>query len=390
VAQPAAQLARQIRGVIGVEDRTTPPGEPGFRIGAPVLAQDGRVGHLNKVVIDPHTRRVTHLVIHRLSVPAEDRVVPVELVERTTRERISLLLTSGEEARQPRYQEERFVSPPPDWKPLPGYSATDVRFWGLPYSGVTPPILPVVEHTIRYGIAEREVVLKRGSKVRARANLVGELDHLLLDPMRQELTHLVVRPSDQPQQRVIVPFEWIEDVRDGYVTLKSEREDLRQLQWYSPPRGDDEIAAAVAEALRREAGDALRHVRVQVESGLVSLEGTTSTVADKAKAEQIARSVYGVIAVRNALQANTTIAARVSAALAEDPRTALAPIDVSSSGGAVTLIGQVASGAVREAAEQIARSVPGVVMVINALEVRPHDMEFEPMVPHWLSMPREG
>jgi osmotically-inducible protein OsmY len=206
--------------------------------------------------------------------------------------------------------------------------------------------------------------------------------------MLQELTHLVVRFKDQPQQPVIVPFEWVEDLRDGYVLLKCTREDLRQLQRYTPLHTDHEIAAAVAEALRREGGDALKHVQVQVDRGLVSLHGTTPTVADKAKAEQIARSVRGVIAVGNALQANTTIAARVSAALAEDPRTALAPIDVSSSGGAVTLIGQVASGEVREAAEQIARSVPGVALVINALEVPPHDTELEPMVPDWLNIPR--
>lgn len=95
-----------------------------------------------------------------------------------------------------------------------------------------------------------------------------------------------------------------------------------------------------------------------------------------------------MIAVRNALQAHTTLAARVAAALAEDPRTALAPIDVSSSGATVTLIGQVASGEVREAAEQIAHSVPGVALVLNALEVRSHDLDIEPLVPAWVDMPR--
>lgn len=117
------------------------------------------------------------------------------------------------------------------------------------------------------------------------------------------------------------------------------------------------------------------------------LNGTVPTVADKAKAEEIARSVHGVIDVRNALVANTTIAARVSAVLAEDSRTALAPIEVSSSGSTVTLRGQVPSGEVRQAAEQIARSTPGVVVVINALEVCPHDMEAVPMVPSWLNLP---
>ena len=257
----------------------------------------------------------------------------------------------------------------------------------MPYGGVTPPILPVVEYTIRHGIPERTIVLERSTEVRTRDEVTGEIDHLLVDPMRQELTHLVVRLDDQPQQPVIVPFEWVEDLGDGYVLLKCTREELRQLQSYKPPHSDAELAAAVTEALQRQGGEALKHVQVQVDRGLVVLHGTTPTVADKAKAEQIARSVHGVIDVRNALVANTTIAARVSAALAEDPRTALAPIDVSSSGSTVTLIGQVPSGEVREAAEQIARAVSGVVVVINALEVCPHDMEAVPMVPSWLNMP---
>jgi osmotically-inducible protein OsmY/sporulation protein YlmC with PRC-barrel domain len=391
VARAATHLARWVRGVIGVEDRTTRPGEPGFRIGAPVLALDGRAGHLSKVVIDPNTRRVTHLVIHRGFLLDEDRVVPVEFVERATPEGIFLHLTSREVARQPRYQEERFIGPPADWEPLPGYLATDVLFWGLPYGGVTPPILPVVEYTIRQGIPERTVVLERSTEVRTRDEVTGEIDHLLVDPLRQELTHLVVRFEDQPHQPVIVPFEWVEDLGDGYVLLKCTREDLRQLQSYTPPHSDTELAAAVTAALQRQGGDALKHVQVEVDRGLVVLHGTTPTVADKAKAEEIARSVHGVIAVRNALVANTTIAARVSAALAEDPRTALAPIDVSSSGSTVTLSGEVTSGEVRQAAEQIARAVPGVALVINALEVRAYDMEAVPMVPPWLNIPpREG
>jgi osmotically-inducible protein OsmY/sporulation protein YlmC with PRC-barrel domain len=389
VTQAATHLARWIRGVIGVEDRSKRPGEPGFRIGAPVFALDGRIGDLSKVVVDPHIRRVTHLVIHRGFLLTEDRVVPVELVERATPEGIFLHLTSQEVARQPLYREERFVSPPSDWQPSPEYSATDVLFWGSPYGGVAPPILPVVEHTIRHGIPERTIVLERSTEVRTRDGLTGEIDHLLVDPAREELTHLVVRLANQPQQPVIVPFEWVEDLGDSYVLLKCTGDDLRQLQSYTPPHSDEEIQAAAAEALQGQGGDALKHVQLQVDRGLVVLHGTTPTVADKAKTEQIARSVCGVIAVRNALQANTTIAARVSAALAEDPRTALEPIDVSSSGATMTLIGQVASGEVREAAEQIARAVSGVAMVINALEVRPHNMEVEPMVPAWLNMLRD-
>ena len=256
VAWAATHLARWIRGVVGVEDRTTRPSAPGFRIGAPVFALDGRTGHLDKVVIDPNTRRITHLIIHRGFLLTEDCVVPVELVDRATPESIFLYLTSAELARQPRYQEERFVSPQPGWEPFPGYAATDVRFWGLPYGGVTPPIQPVVEYTIRQGMPERTTVLERSTEVRTRDAMEGEIDHLLVDPIRQELTHLVVRFTEQPQQPVIVPFAWVEELGDGYVLLKCTREDLRQLQGYTPPYTDAKIAAAVSEALRRQGGAA--------------------------------------------------------------------------------------------------------------------------------------
>jgi sporulation protein YlmC with PRC-barrel domain len=92
-----------------------------------------------------------------------------------------------------------------------------------------------VEYTIRHGIPERTIVLERSTEVRTRDEVVGEIDHLLVDPLRQELTQLVVRLQDQPQQTVIVPFEWVEDVGDGYVLLKCPREDLRRLQQYTPP-----------------------------------------------------------------------------------------------------------------------------------------------------------
>jgi len=41
-------------------------------------------------------------------------------------------------------------------------------------------------------------------------------------------------------------------------------------------------------------------------------------------------------------------------------------------------------------AEQTARAVRGMALVINDLEVRPHDLEIDSTVPAWLAMPRGG
>jgi osmotically-inducible protein OsmY/sporulation protein YlmC with PRC-barrel domain len=355
--------------------------QPSFRIGAPVFATDGRAGKLDKIVVDPGTQRITHLIVGRGLLHKEDRVVPVELVERATPEGIYLHATSEELERQPLYQEESFVTLPPDVTPPAGYALPDVLLWGPPYTGVPPPFLPVIEHVVRHGVPEGEVVLERGVEVRAKGEVVGDIDHLLLDPRSQKITHLVVRLFDAPKL-VIVPFDWVEDLGDGYVNLKRSREELLRLQPFSR-RSDDELAGAVKEALQREGGKTFSGVQVQVDRGVVRLSGTTPTVADKAAADRVAREVPGVIDVRNELLPDTAIMARVTAALAEDKRTALTPIEVSSVAGTVTLSGEVDSAETRAAAEEIARQVPGVKLVVNNLSIRPRKEIIEPRIPVW-------
>jgi osmotically-inducible protein OsmY len=60
---------------------------------------------------------------------------------------------------------------------------------------------------------------------------------------------------------------------------------------------------------------------------------------------------------------------RVIESLMSDPRTKDSGIEVSCTGGIVTLAGSVKSAAVRDAAEEIARHQDGVVTVINEIKV---------------------
>jgi len=61
---------------------------------------------------------------------------------------------------------------------------------------------------------------------------------------------------------------------------------------------------------------------------------------------------------------------RVEEALVQDSRTRDESVDVISKQGIVTLTGTVRSEKVRQAAEEIASRQPGVVKVINSLNVR--------------------
>ena len=75
----------------------------------------------------------------------------------------------------------------------------------------------------------------------------------------------------------------------------------------------------------------------------------------------------------NTLGSNTAIEAGITAAPSADPRTALAPIDVVSAQGIVTLSGRVDSPQVHKAAEELASKAQGVIEAINELEVSPDE-----------------
>jgi osmotically-inducible protein OsmY len=114
-------------------------------------------------------------------------------------------------------------------------------------------------------------------------------------------------------------------------------------------------------------------IEAAVGGGIVSLRGSVLSVQARRRAEAEARRINGVLGLDNALDVDSAISARVTAALADDPRTRLAVIDAVSERGLVTISGKVDSVEVREAAEEIAAAQPGVVSVINALEVMPDD-----------------
>ena len=75
----------------------------------------------------------------------------------------------------------------------------------------------------------------------------------------------------------------------------------------------------------------------------------------------------------DASMTDASIVEEITAALSTDPRTDVVVVGVINERGVVSLKGQVGDPNTREAAEEIARRQPGVVDVINELEVKIDD-----------------
>jgi osmotically-inducible protein OsmY len=136
---------------------------------------------------------------------------------------------------------------------------------------------------------------------------------------------------------------------------------------------DADIAAYIHKALRGYTPlyATAPPVQVEVEDGIVTLRGVVRGVALRHAAGRLAAEVVGVDSVRNELLDDPTIERAVAQALATHPYARLItnPVLVKSYHGEVTLTGQVASQIQQMIAESVARTVPGVSEVVNALVV---------------------
>ncbi len=170
------------------------------------------------------------------------------------------------------------------------------------------------------------------------------------------------------------------------IRLEATKEELEELHCVHA-REDEDIEAEFLERLSDIPLDP-DSIDVEVEGGLVHVSGTVADIATKRHVEGLARAVEGVVAVKNDLGTATSLRASVVQALANDPRTDLAVIDVATQGSVVTLAGKVDDDTIVKAAEQIAKQLEGVTEVINELVVaRDEDTDALALRPYaWAGM----
>jgi osmotically-inducible protein OsmY len=123
------------------------------------------------------------------------------------------------------------------------------------------------------------------------------------------------------------------------------------------------------------------HIGVTIDDeGVVTLQGTVKTYAEKLAAEKAAKRVMGVKAVANDVQVrlpsetkhtDTELAKAVVHALEWNVRIPRSAIKATVKEGWITLDGQVAWNFEREEAAKAVRRLPGVVGVTNLIVVKP-------------------
>jgi hyperosmotically inducible protein len=296
-----------------------------------------------------------------------DRVLPAEVVERTHNGDVYLGITEESFKAYPEYREVEFKEPAPGVQ-AGHYDRGDVRCWASAYRlACTEPVIPLIKKRIHVGVDADLVVVERGTPVVNSQGTVGKVDHMLADAENGEITHLVVRRGLIPYYPIL-PISEVRAVSDEAVSVDLTEQEIDDLVRYRE-RSPEDIQAELVERMAKLGFD-LNKIRVEVVGNVVQFTGWVSSIAAKRHAESIARAVEGVIDVQNMLDTDTSILGAVIHALVTDPRTDVSAIEVTSEQGVVTLRGLVDSTQIRDAAAEIAAEQPGVLSVLNELEVQ--------------------
>ena len=201
-----------------------------FMIGAGVSCADGPCGAVIRVVINPVTRKLTHLVVEPEGRQGLGRLVPLELADATGGE-IRLRCTMAEFEKLDPAEETQFV---PGTRGYEAYGPEQVVSW--PWlslggtTGVEGDMVAGVSETVTYdAIPVGEVAVRRGDRVHATDGEIGHVEGLVIDPRNHHVTHVLLQEGHLwGRKDVAIPIGAVTGTDDG-IRLSLPKDEVRDL-----------------------------------------------------------------------------------------------------------------------------------------------------------------
>jgi len=217
-----------------------------FEAGAVVLtAKADKVGNVDRVVLDPRTKEVTHIIVRKGMLFRKDKVLPVTMVAAAETDRVTLRPDAGDLSNVPDFEEAHYVmvdngTPAAaalamDEAPAisPGATRTVTAVVGAPAMLWNPPAIGVNDYgpgvsidaprtvkVIDRNIPDNTVPLKEGAKVLAAdGETVGRVERVFVNSDTRQATHLLVEQGKLTKTHKTIPVQWVDTVYEREVHL---------------------------------------------------------------------------------------------------------------------------------------------------------------------------
>ena len=211
-----------------------------FMENAEVLtSSEDKVGRIDRIVVDPATGAVTHLVVKKGLLLTHDKVVPVDQVDSTTENRVLLKKTADNPDEFPDFEETQYI-------PVGGvedfnereseqarrllwyHTRINVAWWGKGLNPGRPK--PLYVKKTRRNIPEGSIPLEEGAKVvDARGETVGEVEEVYAEPKEHRVTHILISRGIFAKEEKLIPSAWVKDILEDSVRLSVEKKVIENL-----------------------------------------------------------------------------------------------------------------------------------------------------------------
>jgi sporulation protein YlmC with PRC-barrel domain len=187
-----------------------------FTIGTDARCSDGPCGKLTRLIVDPETQAVTHLVIGPDHRDERGRLVPIALVDNAAGA-LKIRLTKAEFDELDPAEETGLL--PDDtgydqaYNPALGTLGGSARYPGLDMASLRPNhgVSAATHDTIPMG----EVDVRRGEPVYATDGEIGKIKGLVIDPRSDHVTHVLLEEGHLwGRKEVAIPISSITRVGD--------------------------------------------------------------------------------------------------------------------------------------------------------------------------------
>jgi len=202
-----------------------------------------KIGTSERIVIDPKTKEVTHLVVDKGFLFSDDKLVPVELVDHAMDDQIFLNVTEDQLDDMQDFEETFHINSSQvsqvlsrdDSQPareMLAYPPVNAHWW----IQAGYPLPNYVKHTVQYN-PDGTVPLKEGADVYASDDeKIGQVDAFLTEPSENRISHILISQGILFEKKVLIPSIWISRVMEDKIHLVVDRDLIERLPEYEMER----------------------------------------------------------------------------------------------------------------------------------------------------------
>jgi len=210
-----------------------------FTIGAEVTCEDGVCGDLRRVVIDPIARTLTHLVVEPRHQRYTGHLVPIDLVDTTTKE-LRLRCTMAQFEALEDAEETQLLPGAPGQSGYEQNQVLSLPFFGLGMGmggmgmgnmGMRNLGMATGPQAFAYDkVPAGEVEVRRGQHVHAADGPIGRVQGLVVDPSDHHVTHVLLAEGHLwGEKEVAIPISAVTGVDEDGAQLNLTKDEVRDL-----------------------------------------------------------------------------------------------------------------------------------------------------------------